>query len=185
MSPNHTPVPAKPPTPGRARRSKAMAAATLALVLGTGTLAAAAPAQAASTAVTPPCAVTAEKPFHNNTSTVSGKKNIVYRIKVSCWEEGAKVQLRQRLMEADEGFWPFNNADDVQRNWFDPVPGALASKVGTQNVDTVHRLVNLDDALGLAKAEVYHNVKFRVVDRHGNASEWITVTSAQRSISPL
>jgi hypothetical protein len=175
MSPNHTPTPAKPSTPRRTRKSKAMAAATLALVMGAGTLAVAAPAQAASTGVAAPCAVTAVRPSATNENSESNKVIVAYPIEVSCWEEGATVYLRQKLMEADD--WP--NGDDVQRGWRNA--GSLASKVGTQTVKTKYRLADMDD---IGKSEVYHVVQFRVVDRHGNWSDWITVTSAQRSIHP-
>jgi hypothetical protein len=100
---------------------------------------------------------------------------VAYPIDVSCWEEGATVYLRQKLMEADD--WP--NGDDVQRGWRDA--GSLASKVGTQPVVTKYRLADMDD---IGKSEVYHVVQFRVLDRQGNWSDWITVTSAQKSIHP-
>jgi hypothetical protein len=174
MSPHHTPTPSKQSIPGRARRSTAIAATAFALAVGATSIAAA-PAQAASSGVAPPCAVSAERPYHNGEFTVSGKKQIVYPIKVSCWETGVKVHLSQKLMESDE--WP--NGDDVQRGWRNA--GTVSSTVGTQTVNTVYRLANMDD---VGKSEVYHMVKFRVVDRHGNSSKEITVSSAERSIRP-
>jgi hypothetical protein len=175
MSPTQTSTLAKPGIPGRTRLRKAMGAATLALMLGAGT--AAAPAQATSTATAPPCAVTAAMPYASGESSSSGKKLIIYPIKVSCWETGATVHLRQKLMEADNP----PNLDDIQKNWFDPVPGPLASKVGTQTLNTKHPLRDMD---GIGKSEVYHVVKFRVVDRHGVSSKVITVSSLERSIHP-
>lgn len=158
----------------RPRRTTAMAAAALSLGMGALSLVAAPAAQAATSATVGPCTVTAERPYHNGKFSVSGKKMVVYPIRVSCKTGGVQVQIQQKLMEADPG------TDETQLNWFTPSGTPLFfSNAGTRTVNSEYRLTNWDK---FGNEEVYHTVRFRVVSNFV-PSQWVTVTSPERSIS--
>jgi hypothetical protein len=161
-----------------------MAAAALTLGMGAVSLASVPAAQAAPTAASTqaasvqasagPCSVTALKPYFSGRFTTSGKKIVVYPIRVTCTRGGVNVHLQQKLMEADTG------PDETQRNWFTPAGTPLHfSTAGTKTVYTEYRLSNLD---WIGAEEVYHSVRFRV-SSNGVFSPWRSVESPERSIS--
>jgi len=174
---------------GRPGRRAALAAAALTLGMGAVSLATVPAAQAAPTAASTqagivhaaavqasagPCSVTALKPYFSGRFTLSGKKIVVYPIRVTCTRGGVNVHLQQKLMEADTG------PDETQRNWFTPPNTPLHfSSAGTKTVYTEYRLNNLD---WIGAEEVYHNVRFRV-SSNGVFSPWRSVESPERSIS--
>lgn len=174
MSHNHPSTAEAHSQPAQPRRKAAMAAVALSLGMGALSLAAAPAAQAAQSGTAGPCTVTAERPYANGHLTVSGKKIVVYPIRVRCTVAGIKVRMEQKLMEADPG------SDTTQKNWFTPEGTPLSfTRAGTQTVNTEYRLTATDWWGG--PADVYHQVKFRA-ESNGVASSWVTVESAEREI---
>jgi hypothetical protein len=173
----------------RPGRRAAMAAAALTLGMGAVSLATVPAAQAAPAAASTqagivhatavqasagPCTVKALKPYFSGRFTLSGKKIVIYPIRVTCTRGNVNVHLQQKLMEADTG------PDETQRNWFTPSGSPLHfSTPGTKTIYTEYRLSNLD---WIGAEEVYHNVKFRV-SSNGVFSTWHGVESPELSIS--